>query len=275
MAKVQGVPRFGGGKTAPAKGRQKQLPLPDPKLTGPFRPFASDPGRNEAWWWLGMLAAVALFVAVSCWIDVEWHRRWVTRESGILETAQFIFMVMGLALAVQLLFDPFVRRRPLVFAVTLIAALSCLYIGGEEVSWGQHIFFWQDPDLVTAINDEGELSLHNMNKAFERTPRTILELGVLIGGLVVPAACAFYPRLRQSRVALFLPSAVLVPAALFMLLFKIDGTASKWTGHALLAARPSEAVEFYLYFFIFAYLVIFERRIREIEREERGKTPRA
>ena len=48
--------------------------------------------------------------------------------------------------AVQLLFDPFVRRRPLVFAVTLIAALSCLYIGGEEVSWGQHIFFWQNPD---------------------------------------------------------------------------------------------------------------------------------
>jgi hypothetical protein len=176
---------------------------------------------------------------------------------------------------VQLLFDPFVRRRPLVFAVTLIAALSCLYIGGEEVSWGQHIFFWQNPDLVTAVNDEGEFSLHNMNKAFERTPRTVLELGVLIGGLIVPAVCAFLPRLRQSRVALFLPSAVLVPAALFMLAFKIDSTASKWAGHALMAARPSEAVEFYLYFFIFAYLVIFERRIREIERDGSGKKPRA
>jgi len=76
-------------------------------------------------------------------------------------------------------------------------------------------------------------------------------------------------------VALFLPSAVLIPATLFMLAFKIDGTASKWTGHALFAARPSEAVEFYLYFFIFAYLVIFERRIREIEREGSSTTPRA
>jgi hypothetical protein len=275
MAKLQSVPRFAGAKAAPTKGAQKQLPLPDPKLTGPFRPFVSDPGWNEAWWWLGMLAAVAIFVVMSFSIDHDWHRRWVTRESGVLETAQFIFMVMGLALAVQLLFDPFVRRRPWVFAVTLIAALSCLYIGGEEVSWGQHIFFWQSPDLVTAVNDEGEFSIHNMNKAFERTPRTVLELGVLIGGLVVPLLCAFFPRLRQSRVALFLPSAVLVPAALFMLAFKIDGTASKWTGHALLAARPSEAVEFYLYFFIFAYLVIFERRIREIEMEGRGKSARA
>ena len=193
-------------------------------------------------------------------------------KSGILETAQFIFMVMGLALAVQLLFDPFVRRRPFVLAVTIFAAISCLYIGGEEVSWGQHIFFWQNPELVTAVNDEGEFSLHNMNKAFERTPRTVLELGVLIGGLIVPAVCAFYPRLRQSRAALFLPSAVLVPAALFMLAFKIDSTASKWGGHAFMAARPSEAVEFYLYFFIFAYLVIFERRIREIETAASGKT---
>ena len=74
----------------------------------------------------------------------HWHRRWITSESGILETAQFILMVIGLALAVQLLFDPFVRRRPLVLAVTALAALACLFIGGEEVSWGQHIFFWQD-----------------------------------------------------------------------------------------------------------------------------------
>jgi membrane-anchored protein YejM (alkaline phosphatase superfamily) len=35
----------------------------------------------------------------------------VSPHSGILETAQFIFMVVGLAIAVQLLFSPFVRQR--------------------------------------------------------------------------------------------------------------------------------------------------------------------
>lgn len=73
--------------------------------------------------------------------------------------------------------------------------------------------------------------------------------------------------LTPAKPSLFLPSAALVPAVAFMLAFKIDGTASKWTGYTLLAARHSEAVEFYLYFFIFAYLVIFERRLREIEAE--------
>jgi hypothetical protein len=127
----------------------------------------------------------------------------MTGESGILETAQFVFMVIGLAIAVQLLFSPFVRRRPLVLAATAVAALACLFIGGEEVSWGQHIFFWQEPSLVTAVNEEGELSLHNMKKGFERGPRTLLEIGVFAGGLVVPLLCVYAPWLRQSRLALF------------------------------------------------------------------------
>jgi hypothetical protein len=51
----------------------------------------------------------------------------VTRESGILETAQFIFIMMGVAIAVQLLFDPFIRRRPLILAFTAIATVACFY----------------------------------------------------------------------------------------------------------------------------------------------------
>jgi hypothetical protein len=44
----------------------------------------------------------------------------------------------GLFIASSLLLMPFVRARPFVFTVALIAALSCLYIAGEEMSWGQH-----------------------------------------------------------------------------------------------------------------------------------------
>jgi hypothetical protein len=126
----------------------------------------------------GIPIAAALFVLGSYAIDPDWNGRWMTGESGILETAQFVFMVIGLAIAVQLLFSPFVRRRPLVLALTAVAALACLFIGGEEVSWGQHIFFWQEPSLVTAVNEKGELSLHNMNKGFERGPHYARDRGV-------------------------------------------------------------------------------------------------
>ena len=271
MARLQTGPRGGGSPLRKAK-----LPLPDPKSQGPFQSFACDPGRSEAWWWLGIPIAAALFIVGSYAIDADWNGRWMTGESGILETAQFVFMVIGLAIAVQLLFSPFVRRRPLVLAVTAVAALACLFIGGEEVSWGQHIFFWQEPSLVTAVNEKGELSLHNMNKGFERGPRTMLEIGVFAGGLVVPLPCAYAPWLRQSRVALFLPAAALLPTALFASLFKLAGLLGEHDAMGFgVAARPSEAVEFYLYFFIMAYLIVFERRIAALETEDSKAKTRA
>jgi hypothetical protein len=263
MARLQTGPRRGGSSPRKAK-----LPFPDPKSQGPFQPFACDPGWSEAWGWLGIPIVFAVLVVSSYSIDKEWHRLWMTEEAGVLETAQFIFMVISLAIAVQLLLSPFVRRRPLVLALTVTAALGCLFIGGEEVSWGQHIFFWNDPSLVTAVNNEGELSLHNMNKGFERAPRALLEVCVFAGGLLVPLLCAYAPWLRQSRVALFLPPPALVPAAALAALFKAASMVAKYYGASFgVAARPSEAVEFYLYFFVMAYLIVFERRIAALETE--------
>jgi hypothetical protein len=236
---LQTGPRGGGGLKA-------KLPLPDPKSHGPFQSFACDPGRSEAWWWLGIPIAAALLIVGSYAVDPDWNGRWMTGESGILETAQFVVMVIGLAIAVQLLLSPFVRRRPLVLAVTAVAALACLFIGGEEVSWGQHIFFWQEPSLVTAVNEEGELSLHNMNKGFERGPRTVLEIGVFAGGLVVPLLCAYAPWLRQSRVALFLPAAALLPTALSPLCSSLpacSGNLTQWVSASPRGrARPSSFI---------------------------------
>ena len=269
------APRAKNPNAAPRAKAAPHPHLPDPKKpSGPYRPF-TDPGLGETWWWLGIPVAAAVFVLVSYRLDPDWYRLWVVREAvGLLETAQFIMMVIGLAIAVQLLFDPFVRRRPFVLAVTIAAAISCLYIGGEEVSWGQHIVFWQDPELVSAANHDREFSIHNMYGIFEKAPRTALEIAVLIGGIIVPAWCALYPRWRASRVALFLPSAVLLPAALGAMVFKIIDVLAKDGGGLDIVARPSEAIEVYLYFFILAYLVVFERRIRELETEDTGTRPR-
>jgi hypothetical protein len=107
-----------------------------------------------------------------------------------------------------------------------------------------------------------------MNKGFERGPRTLLEIGVFAGGLVVPLLCAYAPWLRQTRLALFLPAAALLPAALFASLFKLAERLGEYDVMSFaVAARPSEAVEFYLYFFIMAYLIVFERRIAALETE--------
>src|SRR5262245_14445924 len=92
MARSQRGP--GGAGSRPWKAK---LPLPNPKSRGPFQPGLT--GWGEAWWWFGISIAIALFIVSSYAID--WNRQWVTGESGVLETAQFIVMVIGFAIAVN------------------------------------------------------------------------------------------------------------------------------------------------------------------------------
>jgi hypothetical protein len=104
--------------------------------------------------------------------------------------------------------------RPLVLAVAFIGALACFYIAAEEMSWGQHFFQKDTPEYWAAVNRQQETNLHNTYAIFEKTPRSILEAGILIGGLGLPLAAIFFPWLRACRGSLFLPAVALVPTAI-------------------------------------------------------------
>lgn len=251
------------------------LPLPDPtSASADFRPFQSDPGRAEAWWWLGIPVAFALFLMAVYAVSPDFYNNWILPEGyGFLELGHFFIPLVGLYFAIWLLFRPFVRRRPLVFAVAIVGTLSCIYIAGEEMSWGQHFFNWQTPDYWAQINRQQETNLHNTMDLFDKKPRVLLEIGVLVGGLIIPSLAAFLPWIRRNRWSLFLPAAALVPVSLGAAYFKIVATLAGVMGMQSPVSRPAEATESYLYLFILFYLITFARRVGELEREagERGR----
>jgi hypothetical protein len=254
----------------PQKRKSEGAHLPDPKKpTGPYRPFTSDPGWAEAWWWLWLPILYGVLVILACAVDPKFYRNWIIPEGfGFLEFSQFLIIIAAFVIAVRLLFDPFVRKRPFVLTVTIIAALSSLYIAGEETSWGQHFFHWNTPGYWATINQEDETNLHKAYDIFDKVPRVTLELGVVIGGLLIPLAAALNPWMRASRISLFLPPAALVPTAACAMFFKLlDELHAKNYFHHF--QRASETIESYLFYFILAYLIVFQRRIREIETEER------
>lgn len=244
--------------------------LPDSARTeGPFRAFASDPGWSEAWWWLALpvLSAIALIGVYTLNPDF-YNSRILPEGYGALELSQFFIALAGMILALRLVFHPAVRARRLLFVFCILSALACLYIAGEEHSWGQHFFQWQTPEYWAQINRQQETNLHNTLHLFDKKPRLVLELGVLIGGLLIPLAARFRPAIRRMRWSLFFPADAMVPTALCAVLFKITDSLQDAFGIYPLAARPSESIEFYLYLFILFYLVVLTRRIGELENEQ-------
>src|SRR5262245_38197615 len=140
----------------------------------------------------------------------------------------------------------------------------------SQVSWGQHFFHWNTPDYWAEVNRQAETNLHNTYAVFEKYPRAVLELGVVIGGILIPIAAAFAPWLRACRLSLFFPPAALMPAAIGAMAFKLSDILVQKIYGAKPAYRPSETIELYLYYFILTYLIVFARRIREIEASDGG-----
>jgi hypothetical protein len=101
----------------------------------------------------------------------------------------------------------------------------------------------------------------------------MLEIGIFVGGLLVPLAAIFLPWLRACRASLFLPADALVPTAMGALIFKLIDRLQQGGHIGIILQRPAETIETYLYFFILAYLIVYARRIKQLEVSE-GALPK-
>ncbi|NJC26131.1 hypothetical protein [Neolewinella antarctica] len=90
-------------------------------------------------------------------------------KEGMVETISAVqFLLAGLLyLAVGI---PAARhpRSPWLAAATILVGFGCLFIGGEELSWGQHLIGWESSEYFIENNDQQETNLHNFfNEIFD------------------------------------------------------------------------------------------------------------
>lgn len=232
-------------------------------------PFASDPGWRE-WWWLGIPSVIAIFVLALFLQDPELYIKFVQAEGyGLLELAHFFIPLAGFVLAFMMVCDPWVRARRLVFAYVVIMALGCIYIAGEEQSWGQHFLNWSTPQSWSEINSQNETNLHNVSVFFGKLPRFLLELGIVVGGILLPITLRMRPELHRLPIGFFFPANALMATALFFVAFKIWGIllnlklAPGVVVGPGVTVRASELTETYIYLFILFYLIVLRRRTSE------------
>lgn len=199
---------------------------------------------------LALDAIVLAFVALAAYDDKLWAR--LAREDGVVEWATVAAFLGALALHVahgrrSVKASPAPPRLELRARGAL--ALFCLFVAGEEISWGQRLFGFKPPDAFLERNYQQELNLHNvlMDEAglgFALESKHVVAAIALAFVVLLPLLVRARALAGARAVA---PSLALLPAGLFVvaaeLSYPVDLTgegAELLLGLLLLAAAALE-----------------------------------
>ncbi|MDQ3995675.1 MAG: hypothetical protein M3303_01515 [Gemmatimonadota bacterium] len=92
-----------------------------------------------------------------------------------------------------------------------LVGVFCLFVAGEEISWGQRLVGYTPPDVFLEHNTQQEANVHNFADVFGR-PKWMLIMALAGYGLVLPALAATRPTRRLlDRVGATAPSLAVAP----------------------------------------------------------------
>lgn len=104
---------------------------------------------------------------------------WLIDEDGIVEWLQVIFYLIS---SILLLFTGLrsLREDKLIGYLFITIALGCLFMVGEELSWGQRIYQLEVLEFIRQFNSQDETNIHNL-RIFQRYRHWLLVFFGFIG----------------------------------------------------------------------------------------------
>ena len=217
--------------------------------------------------WLAVSIVLALGVPVISITDPAFYLRWIDNETtGLQEIAHALLPAMCLVIALRLLTRPLVRGDWLMTAWLTIIALGCLYLAGEEISWGQHFIGWETPESLARLNDQEETNLHNVSSWLDQRPRTLLKVGIYGGTLILPFLWLMPRSPLPERPSPSYPPLHLWPVAVGLLVVDLGGDILDQTIYEQLPWRDGELEETFIVLFMLGYMLALYRRIASLER---------
>jgi hypothetical protein len=182
-------------------------------------------------------------------------------ENGPHELMQVGLLALGLVVALRTLYSMERKANYWLTALIALAAFCCLYVGAEELSWGQTILKWNTPEYWAEINNQKETNIHNTSKWFNQKPRFLLEIGILFGGILLPLAKRFKPSWVPKRFEIIYPPTELWVIAAIAAVVKLIDKGGREVFGIDFFTRPSEVGEVYLFYFVALYLITMKNRL--------------
>jgi hypothetical protein len=100
-----------------------------------------------------------------------------------------------------------------------VFALGCLFIAGEEISWGQRIVGYGTPEELERVNHQGAVTVHNIGGFSQALNGVMLVIGAY-GAFAPWLLRRFTRRLPADLTALVAPALFLTPAFLVLFVYK-------------------------------------------------------
>ncbi len=213
--------------------------------------FLQPDGHIKKLWGFYLPVAVAVVLAA---INPLFPKKFVDLfyvENGILEILQpticFAAVFVGINTILKAKLSKWLR------AWITVAVLGALYVGLEEISYGQQILKWESGAYWSEVNDQNETNLHNTSSWLDQKPRIILLVGIIIGGIIIPLLARFRPHSLPAKFAVIYPSYDLITIAGLVAFTQATKGLLKLTG-IVIYDRTSELNEFYMFYFVLLYL---------------------
>tara|TARA_B100000700_G_scaffold322280_1_gene423399 strand:+ start:157 stop:864 length:708 start_codon:yes stop_codon:yes gene_type:complete len=148
-------------------------------------------------------------------IGISWFD-WCRSEDGPLEWIQFITFILASIYAFKIIYF---KKANLLSAETigwLALAIICLFIAGEEISWGERIINI-GLDSLREINKQGESNIHNIRFIHNYLLDPAFEISCLIFGWIGWRFLPNFTVLPKKRYSLYF-----LFVALFFMYFDIS-----------------------------------------------------
>ena len=188
--------------------------------------------------------------------------QWFVSETGPVELGTaFLFLAAAAVAGVHVYRH---RAMPRMYRGLLVLfAMASLFVAMEELSYGQHLLKFENPEYFQQHNDKQELNLHNL---YDNKPSRRIRL---FGSLAIPFVCVVLPLLYRPR-----PEAWQPGHWTFYLLPRLELAAFAITAQLLTLpnripnspigtlTRPGEFKELYWAAAALCYAWLLERRYR-------------
>lgn len=95
-------------------------------------------------------------------------------ENGIVEFAQVIILLLSIIILFRYIKFHLKNLSRILQTILIIYLIGLIYYFLEEISYGQHLFFWSTPEFFFELNSQNETNFHNMSNLLNELPRTFL-----------------------------------------------------------------------------------------------------